>query len=146
MPNPFQIGPIAPENNPPIQPTWYSPRVAEISAIAPISQFITQIETTAPNQFVAGQLVRFVIAPRCGSTGLNEQQAYITQILDDETFYVAFNVTGMDSFNPSANTTQPSYFLPIGDVNSGAINTSGRINNILYIEGSFINVSPSVET
>lgn len=145
MVNPVFLGPIAPERNPPIEPQWYSPRVVEIESITPISQFVTEIETSEANLFVVGQTVRFVIAQNCGVRGLSEQQAYITQIIDDTHFYVAFDVTNMNSFNPAGNTNQPSYVCPIGDINSGPINSNGRINNILFIDGSFINVSPAPE-
>lgn len=138
----FNSGPIAPERNPPINPQYYSPQLAVLSSITPISTFYTQIVTEKDNEFVVGQFVRFVIANFDGMQPLNGLQGIITSITNSTTFYVNIDTTQFGTFNSSGNPTQQSFVIPIGDVNSGAINSSGRINNLLYPEGAFINVSP----
>ena len=140
--NPFQSGPIAPENNPPINPEYYSPNFATLQAVSSINPFQTHITTTEPNEFVVGQLVRFVLASNTGMLVLNEQTAYITSLIDDENFIIAFDVSQANPFNSSRNPVQSSFVIPVGAVNSGQINSSGRINNLLYPPGAFINISP----
>jgi hypothetical protein len=142
MSNPFNSGPIAPERNPPITPQYYSPRAVVIFSITPISQVSTQIVTSTSNQFVVGQVVRFDICARVGMQELNQTQAIVYSITNDTTFLVIADTTTLNSFNPSGNSRQESFVVPLGDFNSGQINSSGRINNITYIDGSFINVSP----
>lgn len=138
---PFDVGPISPERNPPINPQYYSPNFAFIQSITPISSFSTQVVTTESNEFVVGQLIRFVIPYQDGMLGINEQTAYINSISSDTTFYAGIDATNMGSFNPMGTPYQQPMVIPVGDVNSGTINSSGRINNLLNIPGSFINIS-----
>jgi hypothetical protein len=142
MSNPFNSGPIPDYNNPPITPEYYSPNLSVLQTITPVNTFKTVIVTVFPNEFVVGQLVRFVLPPNVGMDSLNEQPAYITSIVDSQTFIVAADSTGQNPFDPSRNPRQTPFVIPVGDVNSGQINSSGRINNLLYIPGSFINISP----
>jgi methenyltetrahydromethanopterin cyclohydrolase len=142
MTSPFNTGPQAPERNPPITPQYYSPRAVVISSITPISQTSTQIVTETENQFVVGQVVRFDIVARVGMQELNQSQAIVFSITNDTTFLAKVDTTKFNAFNPAGNTLQDSMVIPIADLNSGQINSSGRINNITYIDGSFINISP----
>lgn len=142
MSSPFNTGPLSPERNPPINPQYYSPNIAIIESITSISQTVTEVVTTIDNEFVVGQLVRFVIPFGDGMRQLDEQQAYIISISSGTTFRVGIDTTTMGLFDASMNPRQEPFVVPVGDVNSGAINSSGRINNLLYIQGSFINVSP----
>jgi len=142
MSSPFNSGPIAPERNPPINVEFYSPRISVLDSVTPISQTQTRIVTTEDNQFVVGQVVRFNIPIGDGMEGLNGTQANVISITDATTFIVGFDTTGFNAFNSSGNSKQLPYVVPIGDVNSGPINSSGRINNTIYIQGSFINISP----
>lgn len=142
MSNPFNIGPQSGERNPPITADYYSPQLAVISSISSISQFATQVVTTEENEFVVGQIVRFIIPARDGMVQLNERQAIVTSITNSTTFIVDIDTTKMGTFNASTNTFQDPFVVPVGDINSGAINSSGRINNLLYISGSFKNIGP----
>lgn len=142
MPNPFETGPIAPENNPPINSQYYSPKNVPILSIQPLSYGISQVITTVPNEFVIGQLVRFDIPNGCGMELLNGVQGYVIFISGNELFFIDVDTSSLASFNPTGNPRQVPQVIPIGDTNSGAINASGRINNTIYINGSFINVSP----
>ena len=142
MSNPFSLGPLAPERNPPINPEFYVPRVKVIASITSISQSYTQVVTTEDNEFVVGQTVRFNIPIGDGMRGLNGAQAYVVSVTNSTTFLVGYDTTTLGAFSSSGNPKQSSYVVPLGDVNSGQINSSGRINNTIYIPGSFINVSP----
>ena len=139
---PYNIGPLAAERNPPITPQYYSPNIAQISTITSISRFSTKVVTTEDNEFVVGQTVRFVIPPQDGMRQINGQQAYIFSIDNATTFYVRLDAVAFDAFNALGTTLQDPFVIAIGDVNSGQINSSGRINNLTYISGSFINISP----
>lgn len=136
----FTCGPIAPQRNPAIREDYYSPQKHQIVSIVSNSFDNTQITTSNVNEFVLGQQVRFVIPSLCGMQELNGKSCYITQIVNPQTFIIDFDARYQDAFNPTGNPNQYPFVLPIGDINSGPINSDGRINNLTYINGSFINV------
>ena len=75
-------GPIAPENNPDIQPEWFQPSWFQISAI---TYGTNTTVTTLPsfnvnNNYVVGQLVRFNIPFFYGAQQLNGQQGYVISL------------------------------------------------------------------
>jgi len=148
MSNPFDIGPIAPERNPPITPQYYQPTAFNITAISlgPTTTFTITSPPYLPvpiaNNFVLGQLVRILIPFTYGTRQLNEQTGYVIALSSNQVT-VNINSTKYDPFiaNPAYGPTLPQ-ILPIGDVNSGAINTTGRIQNGTTILGSFQNISP----
>lgn len=131
--------PIPAYSNVPINPQFYQPRFWFISAIT--RGRTTTVTTTADQDFVVGQLVRFIIPPSFGIRQLNEQQGYVISILSSTQVRVDIDSRFMDAFTSSSATTQPQ-IIPIGDVGNGQINNSGRTNNGTYIPGSFINISP----
>ena len=134
-------GPIAPQNNPPINPQYYQPRIYYITAI---SEGPTTIITTSTNHdYVIGQEVRLVIPPSYGAQTLNQQTGYVIAIPAANQVVTTINSLGVNPFNPtpSYGPTQPQ-IVAIGDVNSGPINATGRSNTGTFIEGSFINISP----
>ena len=139
-------GPIAPQNNPEIEPQWFQPSAFTISAL---SYALVTTVTVLPAfdvdaNYVVGQAVRFVIPPEFGAKELNGQQGYVLSILGTNQFTVNINTSqGYSAFIPSPthSTTLPK-ILAIGDVNSGPINTS-RNNNGTTIAGTFQNISPS---
>ena len=139
--NPIFVGPIAPERNPPIQPQDYKPKVFVIDQIVPINDEFTGVVTDIDNDFVVGQIIRFVIPKRDGMQPLNGQEAVVAYIFTPTVFIAEINALHFDSFNPLGNLTQDAFVIPVGDINTGAINSSGRINNLLYIRGAFINIS-----
>lgn len=144
MTNPFNSGPIAPERNPPITPQYYSPRARFISAIT--LGITTTITTQDPNQFVVGQLVRLLIPSYWGSVQLNEVQGYVTQVLSDTQFVIDINSSDASAFGLSSShpaVYQNPQVIPVGDVNTGPINSQGRSNQITNIPGSFIDISPA---
>lgn len=143
MPQPFppNIGPKAPERNPPIHPEYFLPRVFVISAIALGTS--TTVTTSLNHDYVVGQNIRFLIPDTYGTRQLNERTGLVTSIPAANQVVVDINSNGMDAFIPSPTFgPTPPQIVAIGDVNTGAINTTGRINTGTFIEGSFINISP----
>ena len=132
--------PIPAYSNVPIQPQFYQPRFWFISTIT--RGLTTTVTTTANQDFVIGQLIRFIIPPTFGIRQLNEMQGYVISILSPTQVVVDIDSRFMDAFISSSATTQPQ-ILAIGDVGNGQINSSGRRNTGTYIQGSFINISPN---
>lgn len=132
--------PIPAYSNVPIQPQFYEPRFWFISTI--MNGITTTVTTTTTQDFVVGQLVRFIIPAAFGIRQLNERQGYVIQILSTTQFIVDIDSSFMDSFKTSTFTTQPQV-IPIGDIGNGQINNSGRTSTGTFIPGSFINISPN---
>lgn len=132
--------PIPAYQNVPIEPQFYSPNQFFISAIT--LGVYTIITTSIDNNFVIGQEVRLLIPPSFGTRGLNGQTAFVVSLPASNQVTLAINSIGMDAFIASTNTTESAQILPVGDTNSGQINSSGRVNYSLNIPGSFINISP----
>jgi len=143
-------GPIAPENNPPIEPQWFQPSNFQITAI---SYGTSTTVTTAPafgvnNNYVIGQEVRFNIPFANGAQQLNGQQGIVIGIPGTNQVIVNINTSiGYDPFIsvPLFGRTPPQ-ISAIGDTNSGPINTTGRNNVGTTIQGSFLNISPQNPT
>lgn len=137
---PYPItGPIPAYTNVPINPQWYQPRMFFISGIT-LGQ-TTTVTTTEDHDYVVGQQCRLIIPPTNGCRQLNEQIGIVLSIPADDQVVLNINSSmNVDSFVSSSAKTQPQ-ILAIGDVNTGTTNT-GRTNNITYIPGSFIDISP----
>jgi hypothetical protein len=131
--------PIPAYANVPIRADFYKPRFFFISTIT--RGRTTLVTTTVDQDFTIGQLVRFIIPASFGIRQLNERQGYVIAIPSSTQVEVDIDSTLMDAFATSSFTTQPQ-ILPIGDINTGVQNTNGRRDNITYIPGSFINISP----
>lgn len=131
--------PIPAYSNVPIQPQFYQPRSYFISSIT--QGLTTTVTTTVDQDFVVGQLVRFIIPPAFGIRQLNEQQGYVIQIPASNQVVVNINSNQMDSFTNSTSTTRPQ-ILPVGNIANGTQNNSGRTNNGTAPPGAFINISP----
>ena len=145
--NVFNSGPIAPQRNPPIEPENFQPSEFEITAIT-LGPTTTVTTATSPfgvvNNYVIGQLVRFLIPPAYGTIQLNNQTGYVISLPGVNQVTVDINTNiNYNAFiaSPTYGPTKPQ-LIPVGDGNSGSINSQGRINNGTYIPGSFINISP----
>lgn len=144
-------GPIAPQNNPAINPDYYLPRVFYIEAI--VTGTNTLITTTLPHNYVIGQTIRLVIPPTYGARSLNEQQGQVISIPAPNQVLTTINSLGTEPFIPTpAYGPTPPQIIPIGDINNGGINTVVMVvptgttpipQTIAFIPGSFIYVSPS---
>jgi len=132
--------PIPPYTNPPIEPQFYQPSQFFISNIS--LGPTTTVTTTVDNNYVIGQLVRLLIPPSFGSIQLNERTGYVISLPASNQVTIDINSSvNVNSYIASTAATQ-AQIVAIGDINSGQINSNGRTNNITFIPGSFINISP----
>ena len=134
------VGPIAPYTNVPIEPQFYQPSRFVIEDIA-LGQ-TTTITTTEDMNYVIGQQVRLLIPESFGSYQLNGQTAFVISIPASDQVVLALDSSLNVNTYIASNAMTQAQIIPIGDVNSGRINSSGRVNNGTYILGSFINISP----
>lgn len=135
--------PVPAYSNVPIQPQNYQPRQFFIENVA--LGIRTLVTTTADTDFVVGQLIRLIIPPQFGCTQLNEVLGYVLAMPTPSQLYLDIDSSqNVDPFQSSSASTQPQV-LPVGDINTGATNNNGRMNNGTFIPGSFKNVSPSEE-
>jgi hypothetical protein len=144
MTNPYAgtiTGPIAPYSNVPINPQYYQPRSYEISAIS--LGATTTVTTVDDDDYVIGQQVRLMIPPGFGARQLNGLTGYVIALPASNQVTIDINSRGGNAFSIPASATQIAQIVAIGDVNSGPTNSSGRTNNINYIQGAFINISPN---
>ena len=141
MSYPFDVGPIAPERNPPIEPQYYKPSRFVISEISLGSS--TLVTTSVDHNYVIGQLVRFLIPSTFGTRQLNELDGYVTSIPELDQVIVNINSVNFDTFiaDPSFGPTPPQ-ILAIGDTNTPLNNAFGRSPTTITIPGAFINISP----
>ncbi len=137
---PIISGPVALYNNVAVNPQYYTPRAFDISAIS--LGVSTTITTSNDMDYVIGQEVRLVIPPGDGCRSLNQITGFVVAIPNTNQVTLNINSLGNDSFNP-VNQMQAAQIVAIGDVNTGAVNTNGRRDNITYIPGSFRNISPN---
>lgn len=126
--------------NVPIHAEFYLPNVFLITGIT--LGITTTITTSVNTNFVVGQNVRLIIPPTFGSRQLNEKTGYVINIPSANQVELSIDTSeNVDAFILSSATTK-AQIIPIGDINSGAINSFGRVNNMTFIPGSFINISP----
>ena len=136
---PLMTAPIAPFNNVPPQPEFYKPRRFDISGIT--LGRTTIVQTTLSMNYVIGQLVRLTIPIGFGCRQLNEKQAYVIDIPSNNQVELELDSSqDVDPFIIGTSTTLPQ-IIPIGDINLGAQNASGRSNTSTSIPGSFVNIS-----
>lgn len=131
--------------NPPIQPQYYIPNSFTIAGISLGPTTTVTMNPTfygANNNYVIGQLVRLLIPSFYGSIQLNNQTGYVIAIPGMNQVTLDINSLEANAFIPSPayGPTFPQ-IIPIGDVNTGQINT-GRTGNLTFIPGSFRNISP----
>lgn len=138
---PLIFGPIAPENNPPINPQYYLPSVFYITTLSFGDE--TTVTTSVPMNYVIGQLIRLLIPFPYGAQILNEQQGYVTSIPAPNQVVVSINSMQSDPFiaSPVYGPTPPQ-IVAVGDVNTGTINLTGRSPTGTFVPGSFIDISP----
>lgn len=134
-------GPIAPENNPPINAEFYQPSMFFISAIT--LGPTTTITTSVNHNYVIGQIIRVLITEFYGTWQISEQEGLVIAIPAANQVTVTIDSSNANAFiaSPAFGPTLPQ-IVAVGDQNSGQINVNGRNNNITFIEGSFINISP----
>jgi hypothetical protein len=131
-------GPIALYANVPIRSEYYQPRRFQIASIT--LGLTTIITATEDFDYVIGQQIRVLIPVGYGCRQITGQQALVISLPSPTQIEINIDSRGFDPFI-AASLSQTPQVIPIGDVNSGAINF-GRTNNITHIYGSFINISP----
>jgi hypothetical protein len=138
MGSPFP-GPTPAYTNPPIQPLNYKPRRFVISAISLGVQ--TLVTTDLPMNYVIGQLVRLLIPNGYGSLQLNNVDGYVIGI--PAANQVLLDINSSQNVNQFVNIdgTQQPQIIPVGDVNSGVISSTGSFVPSAAIPGAFINIS-----
>lgn len=97
---------------------------------------------TANNGFSIGQKVQVKSVE--GMTQLNNT-IYTILARSSTTITINVNSSAFGAYTAGGTATVVStlpQIVAVGDINSGQINSSGRINNLTYINGSFINISP----
>lgn len=137
-------GPIAPFNNPPIEPQFFQPWGFVISNITlgkktVVTMIIPSITTL---NYVIGQQVRLLIPNTFGCRQLNGQSGFVIGITLPNQVTLDINSLGIDPYIASSATTR-AQIIAIGDINFGIISTTGRINLKTDIPGSFENISPN---
>lgn len=139
--------PIPPYQNEPINVNYYQPSQFFIQDIS-LGQ-TTTITTTTGMNYSIGQVIRLIVPAYFGSYQLNEQTGIVIEIPADNqvvtTIISAENVDPFILFVPPSPLLMPyiaAQILAVGDVNNGAINSQGRVNNGISPLGAFINISP----
>lgn len=97
---------------------------------------------TANNSFVVGE--RIGVQDVEGMVELNDE-LYIITARTPTTITINVDSSAFTAYSAGGTATLAGtlpQILALGDVNSGQINSTGRINNLTYINGSFINISP----
>lgn len=134
--------PIPVYQNVPIHAEYYQPSVFVITRI--FRGVTTLVETTLATNFVVGQEIRLLIPPKFGSIELNGKTGFILSFNSDTIMEVSIDSSrNVTQYNSSAVATiQNPQVVAVGDVNTGATNSTGLIDQGTYIPGSFINISP----
>lgn len=104
----------------------------------------TTITTTEDHNYVIGQECRLLIPASFGSYQLNEVKGYVLSIPQSDQVVLSIDSSRNVDAYIAASVTYPSVaqIIAVGDYNSGQQNTQGRTNQLTYIPGSFINISP----
>lgn len=137
-------GPIPLYNNPTPNPQYYKPWKFNISAITQGKTTLVTlvIPSVTVLNLVIGQLVRFIIPPTYGIRQLNEVPGYIIDITLPDQVTIDIDSRFFDPFIASSQPT-PAQLIPVGDVNTGAINVTGAQSTKTFIDGSFRDISPN---
>lgn len=139
MPSTVISYPIPAYQNLPIHDEYYLPTRFIISGIT-LGQ-TTVVTTSTDHNYVLGQEVRLLVPNGYGSTQLSGISGLVIFIPSSTQVTLDIFSIGADPFI-AASLPQEPQIIPIGNVNSGKINSSGRIMQGTFIPGSFINISP----
>ncbi len=133
--------PIPAYQNVPIRTDFYKPQRFVISNVT--LGLETTVTTTVDHDYVIGQQVRLIIPSSFGCFQLNEVKGYVLSIPADNQVVIYIDSSrNVDPFISATATTASPQILAIGDINSGIINATGRLNTGTFIPGSFQDISP----
>ena len=137
--------PISAYQNVPPEPEFYIPSRFVIEDIV-LGQ-TTLVTTTENHNYVIGQECRLLIPSYFGCFQLNEVKGNVLSIPQSDQVELSIDSNrNVDAYIASSQTyPSVAQIVAIGDFNSGAINSNGRIQNKTYIPGSFRNISPNRE-
>lgn len=140
MPNTVVSNPTPPFQNPPIEPQFFKPSQFFISNIS--LGVTTTVTTTVNHNYVIGNEIRLLLPSGSGCRQLNEVKGFVLSVPAANQIELSINSSmNVDSFLVSSNPTQPQTVI-VGDINTGAVNSSGRSPVSTFIPGSFQNISP----
>lgn len=138
--------PIPVYQNVPIEPQFYQPNRFEISSIT--LGTTTTVTTTEDLNYEIGQEVRLIIPSAFGSYQLNGKTGIVLEVSGTDTVILNIDSSqNVDAF-VSATIVSPVFgyavaqILAIGDINSGNVGSSGRVDVPTNVIGSFLNISP----
>jgi hypothetical protein len=135
-------GPIAPESNPPIQPYFYLPGLFYITALSLGST--TTVTTNVNHNYVIGQEIRLLVPQSYGTRQVNNQTGFVIGIPAANQVVVTINSQNANAFIASPafpGNTMPQ-IVPVGDINTGLISSTGRSLPTTTIPGTFETISP----
>ena len=134
--------PVPAYQNLPIEPEFYQPSRFVIEDIA-LGQ-TTTVTTMEDHNYVIGQECRLLIPSPFGSFQLNEVKGNVLSIPSADQVELSIDSSRNVDAYIASGVTYPSVaqIVAVGDYNSGQQNTNGRTNQLTYIPGSFINISP----
>lgn len=134
--------PIPVYQNLPIHSEYYQPSVFVIDKVQ--RGVTTLVTTLLPTNFVIGQEIRLLIPPQFGSIELNGKTGFILSFTSPTIMEVSIDSSrNVTQYNSSAIATiQNPQVVAVGDVNTGATNSTGLRDQGTYIPGSFVNISP----
>lgn len=134
--------PIPPYQNTPIQSQFYQPSRFVISAIT--LGPTTTITTSVNHNYVISQQIRLLIPAPFGASQLNEAQGYVISVPNPNQVVVSIDSShNVNPFTSSTFKTSSPQILAIGDISFGQTNSNGINSNLLFIPGSFQNISPA---
>lgn len=132
-------GPIPAYQNLPIESQNYNPSRYTISSIT--LGKTTVVTATSDMDYVVGQLTRLIIPPQFGCRQINGAESYVISLPSSSSVELDLDTSNnVDAYIASTAST-PAQILPVGDVNTGIISSTGRNIPTTNIPGSFINVS-----
>lgn len=135
--------PIPAYQNVPPEPEFYQPSRFVIEDIDLGQE--TTVTTTEDHNYVIAQECRLIIPSAFGSYQLNEVKGNVLSIPSSNQVVLSIDSSRNVDAYIASSVTYPcvAQIIAIGDYNSGQQNTNGRINQLTYIPGSFINISPN---
>lgn len=132
--------PIPPNQNEPIKAEYYQPSRFVISGITRGKETI--ITTTEDMNYVIGQQVRIILPSIYKCYQINQQTGYVLSIPTSKSVTIDIDSSSYDPFVNTAYSVEKPQIVAIGTLRNGSLNSEGRINNINYTPGAFINISP----
>lgn len=134
--------PIPAYQNVPPEPQFYQPNRFVIEDVS--LGITTTVTTTEDHNYVIGQLCRLLIPSPFGCFQLNEVTGNVLSTPASDQVELSIDSSrNVDPYIASSDTfPSVAQIVAVGDYNYGQQNAQGRINQLTYVPGSFINISP----